>query len=522
MLCLVLAIAAFLRLHRLDSIPPGFYSDEAFIAYDAYSIWRTGRDHFGVLFPVFPQGSGFWIAGLRNYAAIPSLAVFGLNEFGARFPSAAAGILTVLLTYLVVRLRFTSGAALWASLLLAIAPWHVHLSRVGTEYVLLPLFFMAGLYFFLRGLQGRTLSLYLSAFSFGLAFYSYIPGRLFIPISLLGLIVIYRKDFSGRARHILGSAIVLILTLTPAMIFALRQPEHFFLRYRQIAIAQEGRPLGDAASIFIRNYLAHISPVFLFFKGDANVRHAPKGFGQLCLFELPLAIAGITVCLRNIRRPDARFLLFWLIAYPVPASLTTENIPHALRSITALPLIQILSALGLWKIGTLWKPFAEPKRFLAAAGASLFLALLALDAALFFRHYFLRYSAYSAPAWDYGWREAMECARSKEGDYDRVVLTVLSVGRPSMYPPFYLRYDPALYQRGGLEETKYSFIPPEILAHIHPFLPGRTLYVAREEELRGLAPLRVVRFPDGTVAFKIVETRNPPAIHNPLDARDAR
>jgi hypothetical protein len=294
----------------------------------------------------------------------------------------------------------------------------------------------------------------------------------------------------------------LLLALTPAILFAITEPEHFFLRYKQIMLHRGG---GNEALVFLRNYLAHLSPAFLYMKGDVNVRHAPRGFGQLLLFEFPLAVAGLAACARNIKKRDARFLIFWLLTYPIPASFTTENIPHALRSVTALPLPQILSGLGICAIGTVVQSLGGWKRRLAITGAVLYGVGAAANAVLFFHHYFLRYPVYSARDWDYGWREAIACAKADEGRYDRVVMTVLSVGPPTLYPPFYLNYAPALYQRSKLAGSTYEFIPPEILNPLAPRLRGRTLCIVREEELRGMPPRELIYFPDGGIAFKIIE-----------------
>lgn len=263
-----------------------------------------------------------------------------------------------------------------------------------------------------------------------------------------------------------------------------------------------------AALLFFKNYLLHLSPVFLFFKGDLNVRNFPQGFGQLYLFELPLVVLGIIACVKKRENPDARFLIFWLLTYGIPASLTVENIPHGLRTVTAVPLYQILSAIGIYCAGGWLRAMSGWKRHLARAGAFLFLVLSAANVFAFYHHYFVRYPVYSARAWDYGWKEAIEYTCSVEDDYDRIILTVLSVGPPTMYPPLYMRYDPATYQRSKLEETKYQFSPPHILKALFFHLKGKTLYLVREEELRGIKPRKTIYFPDGRVAFKIIENIN--------------
>lgn len=504
----ILILAAFARLFLLGDYLPGCSADEASIAYDAYSILHTGKDRYGAPLPIYAQGFNTWGANLHCYLVVPAIALFGLNEFAARFPAAFLGILTVWLTYLVVKRRLDPSAALWAALLLAVAPWHIHLSRNCTEISLEPFFLMLALYLFFLGIERKSLFLPFSAASFGLAFYTYYPSRIFVPLAAIGVLLIYRTELSQRKGALLVAIAVASIILLPTIVFAIREPQYFFLRYHQIALKTGGRSTAGALLLFFKNYFAHLSPVFLFLKGDANVRNAPQGFGQLYLFELPLVVTGIIACIRRWKNPDARFLIFWLLTYPIPASLTTEGIPHATRTVTAIPLYQILSAIGIYCVRGWSKKLVGTKRRLGYAGLRIFLVLAIANVCIFSHHYFLRWRIYSARSLDYGWRKAMEYAIAEEGKYDRIVLTVLSIGPPTMFPPFYLHYDPAEYQRSKLEKSKYQFVTPEVMRGLFYTLKGRTLYVVREEELRGVAPRKIIYFPDGGVAFKVIENVN--------------
>ena len=97
---LILALAFFLRFYRLDSNPSSLYWEEAALGYDAYSILKTGKDFHGNFLPLVAfESFGDYKPSLYFYAAVPSIAIFGLNEFAVRFPSALFGTLTVLLVY---------------------------------------------------------------------------------------------------------------------------------------------------------------------------------------------------------------------------------------------------------------------------------------------------------------------------------------------------------------------------------------------------------------------------------------
>ena len=148
---IILFLAAFLRFYRISSNPPSLYWEEAALGYDAYSILKTGKDWHGNSWPLVAfESFGDYKPSLYFYAAVPSIALFGLNEFAVRFPSAFFGTLTVLLVYFLIKER---RVALVAALLLAISPWHLQFSRIAFESnvgLALNVFFVT---FFLKGLK---------------------------------------------------------------------------------------------------------------------------------------------------------------------------------------------------------------------------------------------------------------------------------------------------------------------------------------------------------------------------------
>ncbi len=173
---LLLLLAAVLRILFLSDIPNGFTTDEASTGYDAYSILATGRDQHGEFLPFFAQSFGDYNESLYRFITVPSIAVFGLNEFATRLPAALAGVLTVWIVYLLGKTWHDEHLAWNAALLLAISPWHIFFSRTAFRLILLPLCCCLGLYFFQRGLQ-RPRDLPFSAAFFALSMYSYSSAR---------------------------------------------------------------------------------------------------------------------------------------------------------------------------------------------------------------------------------------------------------------------------------------------------------------------------------------------------------
>src|SRR5260221_183941 len=95
----IIILAAILRFYNISIDPPGVNRDEASIGYTAYSLLHTGKDEYGRSFPVSFQSFGDWKLPFYIYETVVSVAIFGLNEFAVRVPSALAGIGTVILVF---------------------------------------------------------------------------------------------------------------------------------------------------------------------------------------------------------------------------------------------------------------------------------------------------------------------------------------------------------------------------------------------------------------------------------------
>src|SRR3989344_4994980 len=107
LLILIILLAFFLRFYKIDNIPPALYWDEASLGYNAYSILKTARDEHGQLRPAtnFAAFGDYKPPGYI-YLTVPSIAIFGVNEFAIRFPSAFFGVLTVIVTYFLAKKLF--------------------------------------------------------------------------------------------------------------------------------------------------------------------------------------------------------------------------------------------------------------------------------------------------------------------------------------------------------------------------------------------------------------------------------
>jgi 4-amino-4-deoxy-L-arabinose transferase-like glycosyltransferase len=356
----ILLVAAFLRLYRLDQLPPGLHYDEAFNATQAQKVLA------GVERPlVFSED--LTEEPMAIYTASAFFALFGASPFSLRLVSAFVGILTVTALYLLARLLFTSRiAALLSAFILAILYWHINFSRLGMEPVFLPLTLCLALFFFIRarrhvvasqvaqshdlpakpvsGLSphpapGWTIDMgfALAGLFLALTLYTY-KSALFVPILFVAFIVteiLIDKSYLARdSRGIVLLILVAVLVFAPLGLYWAAHPNEFVERPSSVLVSP---------SVFANN-VVQVGAMFLL-HGDENPRSNLPGRPVLDPVLAIGFIVGIIVSLARWRRVEARLMLFWLGVMVLP-SVFTDFAPHFGRSIGAAPAVALITGYG--------------------------------------------------------------------------------------------------------------------------------------------------------------------------------
>ena len=343
---IILFLAFSIRVFDLENNPPGFFSDEAAIGYNAYKILKTGKDEYGVPFPIFFKSFGDYRLPIPIYANIPIIALFGLNERSVRLTAVIFGLISILFTMLSTLEIADKRTAYLAGLLLAIMPWHIHFSRWGAESIYFPAIFSIGLYFYLKSFINLRL-LSISSLFYGLSMYTYYPAIIIAPIFLLkGLITLYiiKRKFNKFLYYSLFTFLLFCLPLIYSY-----KAGNLQSRWKNIINNSLSRNEKIQNSIF--SYLNHFSPDFLFIKGDSGFegqfisRHSVREFGQLHIFYLPLLLIGLLNGISKLDNPKLFSVLILLLLYPLGSALTSAG-PFATRSVIGLIPLTILSAIG--------------------------------------------------------------------------------------------------------------------------------------------------------------------------------
>ena len=349
-LLLALALAAWFRLYQIGQVPPGPHYDEAAAALDALDVLDGSHMIFS------PRSYGR--ETLFVYVAAPLVALLGPTRLALRLPIALVGILTVLVTYLLVRELFdgedegqAQGTALLAALFLALSFWHLVMNHLSFRANYLPLVEVLCFLFLWRSARtGRASDYLISGFFLGLSLYTYAAGR-FVPVVLVvfftGLLLTRR----GRAlilprwRRWALLALVALLVSAPLLFFFLSHPEYLFLRARGVSIFSPDLHQGDFWGLLAQSVVGNLG---LFgFKGDPDWLYNLPGRPGLDAVQTVLFWLGVVLCLIRWRQPRYLFLLAWWLVMLLPSILAPDPIPHSLRAIGTLPVACILSARAL-------------------------------------------------------------------------------------------------------------------------------------------------------------------------------
>ncbi len=166
-----------------------------------------------------------------------SLKIFGLNEFGARFPSALCGLLTVLATYVIARKLYDRRAALISALILGTSAGFVLQSRIILTDMLLTFCLTAALGAFIvaaqrEGRRSRALPWYLFYLFCALATLAKGLIGMVFPAGIIFFYLLLSRRWRLLSEMRLPSGLLLFLAVVAPWFVAvsLRNPEfaYFF------------------------------------------------------------------------------------------------------------------------------------------------------------------------------------------------------------------------------------------------------------------------------------------------------
>ena len=332
---------------------PGFFVDEASIAYNAHTIAQSGVDEYGLRFPLYFRAFGEYKNPVYVYTLAAIFKFTGPSVFAARMLSAVLGLFTaILLGLLANRITRKRWVGLIVFIVTLLTPWLFEISRLVFEVSIFPALLSGFLLLLYEASRREKWSWRIAVglgVLLGLMVYSYSIGRLLAPLFALGLMFFFTRR---RWRGIVLAWVVLGVMLFPLAVFSVKSPGALGERYKFVTYVKPGDTHAQIAIRFVKNYVGNLSPRSWLIKGDPEPRHHLPGMGSLLVGMVILAALGFVVVLLRYRREAWwRFILYGLAVAPIPASLTLDHF-HTLRLITlpvfllvlTVPALEFLSA----------------------------------------------------------------------------------------------------------------------------------------------------------------------------------
>jgi 4-amino-4-deoxy-L-arabinose transferase-like glycosyltransferase len=489
----LIAIVAFFRLYRLDSVPPQMFSDHAEKLFDVYDVMHGETRIF------FPRNTGREFFQFYLTAAIMLVFNTGYSFLSLKIGTTIAGLVTLVYVYLLGGELANRRVGLLAALFAGIAYWPNVITRVGLRFALYPLFAAPALYYLVRGVRRRNRNDFiLSGLFLGLGLHGYTSFRI-VPLLIVVAIILYLLHASSRGyrRQAVYNLIVLALIASmvfiPLFRFMASDPDSFAFR-AMTRLGSVERPLpGSPVTIFLQN-LWNAVTMFAWNNGQIWV-HSVTGRPALdivsgALFHLGVLLVGI----RYVRQ--RHWLdLFLLLSIPflmLPSILSlafpAEN-PALNRAAGAFIPVFLIVALALdGLLSTLEKMLTARRGVLIASG--LLVLLVGWSMAHNYELVFVQYQRnFSLNSWN-----TREIGRVVEG-------FTASIGRPEdayalPYPHWIDTRLPAL--TAGIPNRDMA-----ITLELIPFLEQSSyprLFLLNVSDRDGLAALER-RFPDGNLSL---------------------
>ncbi|MCL4304071.1 MAG: glycosyltransferase family 39 protein [Anaerolineae bacterium] len=353
-LALIFALALFMRLWQIDSLPFGIWYDEAISGLQGVR-WNTEAAYR----PQFEENN----AGQLIFLFATAVRWFGQHATAIRLVSVALGLAGVGAAYLFGNELGGPRFGLVLAFFVAVARWHVSFSRIAMPGIDTPLAEFLALFFLLRLWRyGRLRDAAWAGISLGLGLSLYSAFRLFLlalgVFALLAGLIWWRSWWPRRKEsqwwrqwgvRLALLSLALGLTALPVIHFALHNPADFWARVQKTSIINR-RDEPDLGKALWRTTYQHV--LMFNFHGDRNGRHNLPGEPMLDPATGILFVLGFSLALARLKQPTPLFFFILFLTGLLGGILSLDfEAPQSLRSIAALPAVFYFCALALETVG---------------------------------------------------------------------------------------------------------------------------------------------------------------------------
>ena len=464
----LLLILIFLALYtfRLDKVPVHLNQDEAMFALNAKDL--TPSFYFWHL-------NAFWATPIIVYWTAIFLKFLPVSEIFIRLPSVFAGLISVILTVVLVRKVLKNNQlALLAGVLLAVSPAFFINSRLLLDNIYIVPFVLLWLILI-------DVNPFLSGLFLGLGFHSYHAAKIYMPLYLVATLVYgYMAKWSWKK---------LLLTVAgfaiPILLFLPWLKAHPDTLTNQISYASSID--SNLGSNFVKNYFSYFDPRILFVEGDRTLVHSTGNTGVFPFPAVFLLVFGIFYAIRQ-KDLFSKLILFGFLIFPVAPAIINDP-GRISRSLVVLPFGILLATYGIkFFLGQKDKIFKFVLWFIFAASLFQFV--------FFLTDYF---GSYRSQSW-----------RVFNGDVGGVMESALRSTKMREVQTIYLdKYIPHARFYYEFYEKKLGITFENVMDYDFKEdgfsdLPAGSLLVSGRK-IEDVEPIEIIREPDGTESYFVYE-----------------
>lgn len=460
-LTIIFFISAFVRLISLDQIPAGLYVDEASLGYNAFSILQTGKDEYGMSFPIFLRSFAVFTPPLYSYLSIIPIALLGFNIFSVRLLSALSGIALVYLTYLIIKrssVKHASYLALLSALIVALSPWAIFQSRTAQQANFGLTLFIFSIFLFILSIR-KIIYFIPASIILALSAYTYHAERVLSFVFLIIITITFRRYFTRFRKTVFLGIFVFFLISLPQLLL-LYTPgslqryntqgytqnkvfENYGGNFRNIPVIGRGLYIVNK---FSAQYISSYSPRNLFFEPESQTFRSMPTMAVFYFWMIIPFFWGIKYFYRERKDDVIKLVSLCIIFGSLPAALTGDPF-YTLRMLPTIWGLGIVISFGLLNI--IQK--LHSKIIMYGTGIS----LVIISVLMIYISYFIIFRSERSYAFGYPFLEFAKISeKNKEQKY---VLDAEIYDAPYILLASYKSFDPVQLQKQTNLETLTNY-----------------------------------------------------------------
>lgn len=346
---------------------PSFTSDEARIAYRAFTLSHFAKDELGRNLPFIFNSLNDYQLPVTSYLTALSVFLFGKNDFGVRIPFTLLGLGIIYLTYKISEIITSEKKfAFFSALSLVFSPALIFLSKIPNDAIVLTFITTLLFYLLIKGKQNVILIVLIVILSLLISKLAWFVTSPFVIFTLF----FYNTDLSRKTK-IRISTFCLLVTIS-VVLFFLQIPqfirglsENNFSIFSEITIQNginklRGQGIDSGWPPFLEkilfnkshyliigllHWLSNFSLGIYFGQFDKSGLFSFTQMGAFAKILIIPFFLGLVYLIRYGKREEKLILAFFLIL-TFPAGFNYPGYSPALIALT-LPFAALVTAFGL-------------------------------------------------------------------------------------------------------------------------------------------------------------------------------